>query len=112
MELSSPKIKNFLISYNLNIKFFFLEKKFLIFFPEKAHPEKISCISCISGKRTFEPPGLKAFLYFLKKSYFIFWKMELSSLKFKKYQEGTFQTRKIKKTHSEKISYISGNGTL
>ena len=28
------------------------------------------------------------------------------------FQEGTFWTRKIKKTCSEKISYISGNGTL
>ena len=38
--------------------------------------------------------------------------MELSSSKIKKFQEGTFQAQKIKKRHSEKISYISGNGIL
>ena len=38
--------------------------------------------------------------------------MELSSPKIKKFQEGTFQTRKIKITRSEKVSYISGNGTF
>ena len=35
--------------------------------------------------------------------------MELSSSKIKKFQEGIFQAQKIKKSHSEKISYISGN---
>ena len=38
--------------------------------------------------------------------------MELSSLKFKKFQEETFQAQKSKEKQSEKISYISGNGTL
>ena len=51
--------------------------------------------------------------------------MELSSPKIKKlltfsqknslgnrtFQAGTFRARKIKKTNSEKISYILGNGT-
>ena len=38
--------------------------------------------------------------------------MELSSPNNKKILEGTFQTEKIKKPHSEKISYVSGNGTF
>ena len=40
--------------------------------------------------------------------------MELSSLKIKKKLERNFQSRKGKKKrkHSEKISYISGNGTV
>ena len=28
------------------------------------------------------------------------------------FQEGTFRARKLKKNNSEKISYISGNGTF
>ena len=38
--------------------------------------------------------------------------MELSSPKLKKrfiFQKGFFQARKVKKTYSEKISYILGN---
>ena len=35
--------------------------------------------------------------------------MQLSSAKVNKISGGTFQARKIKKNHSEKISYISGN---
>ena len=42
----------------------------------------------------------------------IFWEMKLSNLKFKKFQEGNFQAQKIKRTHSEKLSYILGNGTF
>ena len=38
--------------------------------------------------------------------------MELSSPKIKKFQEGTFRARQIKKNHSEKISDNSGNGTF
>ena len=38
--------------------------------------------------------------------------MELSSPKFKKYQERTFRAQKIKRNHSEKISYTLGNGTF
>ena len=38
--------------------------------------------------------------------------MELSSPKIKKFQEETFRAQKIKKKKSEKISYISGNGTF
>ena len=32
--------------------------------------------------------------------------MELASLHFKKFQEGTFQTQKTEKTHSENVYYI------
>ena len=45
----------------------------------------------------------------------MFWEMELSSSRLKRiliFHEGTFQARKIKKTHSKKISYILGNGTF
>ena len=38
--------------------------------------------------------------------------MELSTLKNKKFQEVTFRARKIKMTHSEKMSYILGSGTF
>ena len=38
--------------------------------------------------------------------------MELSSLKNKKSQEVTFRAQKIKKTHSEKTSYILETGTF
>ena len=48
----------------------------------------------------------------LKKAFLIFREMKLSSTKLKKFQEGTFRPRKIKKTYSEKISYTSGNGTF
>ena len=38
--------------------------------------------------------------------------MEISSAKIKKFQEGTFQAQKNKKSHSEKISHISRNGNF
>ena len=38
--------------------------------------------------------------------------MKLSSYKSKKFQEGTFQAQKILKKHSDKISYILGNGAF
>ena len=39
--------------------------------------------------------------------------MKLSGYKSKKFQEGTFQAQKLKKKkHSDKISYILGNGAL
>ena len=41
--------------------------------------------------------------------------MELSGSKLKKlliFHEGNFQAQTIEKTHSKKISYISGNGTF
>ena len=60
-----------------------------------------------------------------KKHFLISWEMELSQKKLLLYfgkwnflkkllifQEGTFQAHKIKKTHSEKMSYISGIGTF
>ena len=62
------------------------------------------CFSYISGNRTF--------LYSVKKASLIFPKMELSSLKHKKFQGGTSELEKIKKAHLEKTSYISGNGNF
>ena len=50
------------------------------------------------------------FLIFWENRTLIFWEMKLSNLKFKKFQEENFQAQKIKRTHSEKISYILGNG--
>ena len=47
---------------------------------------------------------IKTFLYFQKWSF-------LASYFFI-FQKGTFRTRKVKKDFSEKISYISGNGTF
>ena len=38
--------------------------------------------------------------------------MQLSSPNFKKFQKGTFRAQKIKKFHSEKISYILENRTF
>ena len=58
MELSSPKIKKFLILYSLSPQNFSL-KRFLIFFPKKTHSKKISYI-------------------FTKKAFLIFWEMKLS----------------------------------
>ena len=49
---------------------------------------------------------------FLKKVFLILRKTELSSPKNKNLQEGSCRARKIKKVHSEKISYILGNGTF
>ena len=57
-------------------------------------------------------PLYKKFLYFLKQTFFLhFGKWKFLGGQF---QEGTFQARKIKKIkkNSEKISYISGNGTF
>ena len=73
-------------------------------FQETEAPEKILIFS-----------QKKAFLIFQEtespKKNFTFQESELSyfSLIF---QEATFGARKMKKTHSEKISYISGNGTF
>ena len=49
-------------------------------------------------------PRLKHFLYF--------WKSNFLVLYFFLFQEVTLQAQKIKKNHSEKMSYISGNGTF
>ena len=38
--------------------------------------------------------------------------MEFSSLKIKNLKKGILRDLKIEKSHSEKISYISGNGTF
>ena len=55
---------------------------------------------------------------FSKKVFLIFWEIKLSSTKLKKlviFEEGTFQPqkkKKEKKIHSEKISYVSRNGSF
>ena len=54
---------------------------------------------------------------FSKKVFLIFWEIKLSSTKLKKlviFEEGTFQPqkKKKKKIHSEKISYVSRNGSF
>ena len=56
---------------------------------------------------------------FSKKVFLIFWEIKLSSTKLKKlvvFEEGTFQpqkkNKKKKKIHSEKISYVSRNGSF
>ena len=94
MELSSPKTKkNVIFSY---VTSYISERNF-------------------SAQKIKKIPPYKNFLYFLKKKKFlIFWEMELSdiflqkffliflelelsSLNSKKFQEGTFQARKVKK---------------
>ena len=91
MVLSGPEIIFFLYFGKRN--FLALRVKTFLYFPQKR-------FSYISGNGTFKPP---------QKKFVTFPEMELSSLIF---QEGSLQTRKIKRTHCEKISYISGNGTL
>ena len=49
--------------------------------------------------------GPKILLFFQKKTFLIFREMELSSPR-------NFPSWKNKKTHSEKISFISGNATF
>ena len=74
MELSSPKIKKFLILYSLSPQNVFL-KKFLYFFLKKPPLKSFSCFlkkECFSyilgnrtflyfGKRDFLTPGIKKF---------------------------------------------------
>ena len=69
---------------------------------------------------------LRNFLYFLKRKLFLYfkkWKPRTFFLYFRKWNflifretssilENNFRGSKNKKTHSEKTSYISGNGTL
>ena len=58
-------------------------------------------------KKAFIFSQKKIFLHFRKK---LFQKMFLKKILI--FQEKTFRAQKIKKTHSEKISYFSGNGTF
>ena len=110
-------------------------------FQETETPKKLSYISVnrsprkISGNGTFqstprkflilqETKTPKKFLTFSqKKDFLIFWKTENPKKLFivqevetlKKLfisQEVTFRSRNIRKTHSEKMSYISGNGSF
>ena len=58
------------------------------------------------------PSRLNKFLYFLKKKLFLYFGKRNLLKKLLIFQEGTLRARKIKKTHSEKISFILGNGTF
>ena len=62
----------------------------------------------------------KLFLYSVKQNFVvfsqkkvvhIFWETKLSNPKNKKFQEESFRAQKVKRTHSEKMSSILGNGT-
>ena len=117
MEFFNSNIKNFLT--------FFQEKAFLKF-PEiepssknkKIHPKKNFLYFrkwkpwknlYFLNRKLLRPslktkkPALKKFIICSKKTFLIFPEIELSSLKVKKFQEVTFQARKVK------ISYILGN---
>ena len=59
MELSSPKIKKFLLLYNHNLKSFSL-KNFLYFFQKKTCSEKFFYIS---GNGTLLPQAYKTLLF-------------------------------------------------
>ena len=79
---------------------------------KKIHPEKISYNS---GNGHSE----KHLIFSQKKAVLIFQKTELPYFsgnrnpeKLLIFQQVTFRDRKIKKTHFEKTSYISENGTL
>ena len=82
MELSSPKIKKFLIFYNPNVAL----KNFLIFLGMELFGNKIKKISYIFSKRNF--------------SYFHKWNPIKTLLILK---EETFQYQKIKTKQSEKF---------
>ena len=112
MKLSSCKIKKVLIFSPKKIFSYisgnetFLKKIPILqegnFRVRKIKKDRSEKISYIFSK--------KLFLYFEKRDFLIFLEMELYSLKNKTFQEVTLQAQKIKKKHSEKISYISGNG--
>ena len=70
MELSSPKIKTFLILYNPNLKIF-PRKKFLIFFPKNSYSEKF-LIFPIFQDRKLSGPKIKNFLIFSQKNIFLY----------------------------------------
>ena len=94
MELSSPRIKKFLILYNHNLKIFpwkkvsYILEKFIIFSQKD--------FFLYFRKWNFLSLRWKRILYFLKKAFLIFRKMKLSSSKIKNFQERTFWVWKIK----------------
>ena len=106
MELSGPKIKNFL-TFSQKYFFIFREVKICLFQQGTFSALKVKKLSYISGNRTFWPlpldflyfflkkPTLKKFLIFPQKKAFltfreyetpIFWEIELFSCKYKKFQ--------------------------
>ena len=60
----------------------------------------------------FGPKVRKSSYIFSKKCFSVILGNGTFFKKLLKFQEETFQAHKIKKTHSEKICYISGNGTF
>lgn len=89
MELSSSKIQKLLIFLEIRIS----SLKFLLYFKKG--------ISELKKKSTLKKflmfPQRKVFLIFWKNGTLLFQKMKLSSSKIKRFQEGIFQDRKIKK---------------
>ena len=67
MELSSPKIKKFLIFYNRNLSFILIKP--LIFFLKKSRSEKISFISLYFGKWNLLAVRLKSYIIFSQNSF-------------------------------------------
>ena len=102
MELSSSSIKKFLIFWEMELF-------------SQARKNKKKKISYTWGIWNFLILILKNFLYFLERKLFLYFgkrKPRKKSLYFRKrnfliFQEVTFQARKVKRTHAEKISYIS-----
>ena len=82
MELSSPRIKTYIILSSISPQKFSF-KKILIFFPKK---------STLKNFLYFFKK--KCFLYFGKRNFLISWKTKFSSPKNNKFQELTFRTRK------------------
>ena len=58
-------------------------------------------------------PKIKKMLYFHKKAFLVLSETELYTPKTKKFQKGILRASKMKKKpHSERISYVSRNGTF
>ena len=86
-----PSSKNSFPEKSKKISYIFTKKVFLAFWEIKPFGPKIKKSSYIFSKKYFSVTlGNRTFLK-----------------KLLKFQEETFQAHKIKKTHSEKISYIS-----
>ena len=67
MELSSPKIKKFLIFYNRNLSFILIKP--LIFFLKKSRSEKFFFISLYFGKWNLLAARLKSYIIFSQNSF-------------------------------------------
>ena len=76
-------------------------KKFIMFQEKKISSSKFIKLLCSSKKERMVPRLKKVLIFSQNKVFLIFWEMELSTPKNKKFQEKTFQVQKIQKTHSE-----------